>query len=188
MPAVESSPPPSRSTISESPSERQRERDPDPAAHRARGRRSAPTARRAARPGTRSAARSRRRAGGSRGSRTTARTRARRSRTPRGTAARAACTRSRAGAITSRTSTNPIAAPSERTSSSRSDEKSEPRITFDTVPLTPRAIAADAAMAYPTRGRRCAAGSTGSGASLTPGSLRAAPRHCSAYTERALGA
>ena len=76
--------------------------------------------------------------------------------------------------MTSSTSTKPIAAPSDRTSSSRSDEMPEPRTTFETVPLTAQSVAAEAAMTYPTRGRRCAAGSTGSGASLTRGSLRSA--------------
>ena len=75
----------------------------------------------------------------------------------RGTAARARARAAARGAITSRTSTKPDRARrSIRTSSSRSDETSEPRITFETVPLIAQSVAADAAIAYPTRGRRCA--------------------------------
>src|SRR5205823_469682 len=75
----------------------------------------------------------------------------------------------RSGAVTKRISTSPTKAPVVRTCVSRSEETPEARITFETTPLTAQSVAALAAIAAPTRGRRRSAGATGKGASLTAG-------------------
>ena len=182
IPAVENEPPmPKTSTISARPSEREREREPDAPAHRARGKRSAPRARRGVARGTGSGARSRSRAGGWPGSRTTGRRQGRRSRRSRGTATRGASAAAGRAATSSE----------DRDQPERRAERANLR-----EPLARRAGGEDHlrdAAVDPPRGRRrgrhqrsrgadvgARAGSTGNGASLTNSKL---PARC-AYTSR----
>jgi hypothetical protein len=61
--------------------------------------------------------------------------------------------RSDAGRVAAAISVSPISAPTQRTSVSCCELMPEPRITFETVPLTANSVAAAATIVYPSAGR-----------------------------------
>ena len=127
---------------------------PTAAAARAPSSRTARTARPGAPRGTGSGARRRSPAGGWRGSRRAGRARRRRRRRRRGRAAPAGSSGVAAGGSASRIRASPIRAPVQRTWVSRSDERPDSRITFETVPFSANSVPAPSAIAYPIAGWR----------------------------------